>query len=146
MKRLLIIITAICLVQLSCKKNNWFNVINNTLDGKWKMVVVKDNATGQEMTKPDSVKGDVEITFVTTGPSSGSFSGHTLVNSIDGGSYTTGSNHTISIKGFSMTQIYELPWADFFTNNFGSAYQYSFTSDGKLTVVTAIKTLVFLRE
>lgn len=63
----------------SCKKTV-DNNIPASIDGAWKMTVVKDNVTNALLTKPSSIPGDVIITFVSNSDSTGTFSGNTPAN------------------------------------------------------------------
>ncbi len=96
MKRSLILIPVLSLILFSCKKNV-SDLISPSLDGTWKMILVKDNAINTIMTKPASLYGDVIITFVSNDLSKGAFNGNTPTNELGPDIYSLGSNRTIFI-------------------------------------------------
>ena len=56
--------------------------IPTSLDGKWRMIIVKDNMSSLTTTKPSSIPGEVEITFTSTNATNGTFVGITPSNDI----------------------------------------------------------------
>jgi hypothetical protein len=53
---------------LSCDKTG---CLSNSLDGKWKMILVKNNTTPAGFPKPAGIAGDVIITFTTSSSTTG---------------------------------------------------------------------------
>lgn len=141
MKQFLILIPALSLMLLSCKKNAT-DLISSSLDGTWKMILVKDNATNTVMTKPASLYGDVIITFVSNDLSKGAFNGNTPTNELGPDIYSLGSNRTIFIPVLSMTKVAETSWGLQFVANIRDAQQYSLEPGGLLNIVTSNKTLI----
>lgn len=137
---LLVILSVIVLV--SCKKTT-SEVTPVSLNGKWKMVSVKDNQTNISTEKPSSVQGDVVITFTSIDQTSGTLSGNTPTNEISSSEYSINANHAISIPALFMTKVWETSWGSLFVNNIRTAQKYNFGNDGKLNIITADKTLIF---
>ncbi|MEP6584437.1 MAG: hypothetical protein ABJA90_09220, partial [Ginsengibacter sp.] len=119
------------------------NLIPSSLDGTWKMVLVKDNVTGSIMSKPASLYGDVIITFVSGNISSGAFNGNTPTNDLGPDSYTIGDNNTISIPVLSMTKVAETSWGLQFVGNIRNAKRYVFAAGELLDIITSNKILTF---
>ena len=123
----------------SCGKQNF----DGTLDGTWRMVLVKDNTTGATITKPTSIQGNVEITFTTVNSTTGTFFGKTPSNEIWQNDYQTGPNRSITILSLSMTKVGETSWGNEFVDNIRDSQEYSFDAGGRLTIKTMAKSLVF---
>jgi hypothetical protein len=92
---------------VSCTKTN--TVTDGNLSGSWKMVRVYDKAAGTEYSKPSQLSGEVVIRFT-----NGGFSGHTLVNQLNDGTYTFLNNSQLTFGSFSMTQVNEDSWGAVF--------------------------------
>lgn len=104
--RMLIPFFLICLV--ACKKDNDSNRLQGSLEGEWKLVFVKDKSNGAIISKPTGYVGDIILKF-----SGNSFTGHTLINTISGGSYSlTGTDFVVGC--FSMTKVGEEEWGNMF--------------------------------
>ncbi len=142
MKHSLFLIPVIGLMLFSCKKDT-SDLISPSLDGTWKMILVKDNATNTVMTKPASLYGDVIITFVSNNVSKGAFNGNTPTNELGPDTYSLGSNHTIFIPVLSMTKVAETSWGLQFVANIRDAHQYSLEPGDQLNIITSNKTLAF---
>ena len=113
------------------------------LNGKWKMIIVKDNLFGTTVTKPSYVQKDVEITFTVVNASGGTFIGKTPTNEIWQNNFYIGANHTLSIPVLSMTKVMETSWGNEFVSNICSSQTYSFDVHKMLHIKTTKKTLVF---
>ena len=129
-------------MMFSCKKDT-SNLISPSLDGTWKMILVKDNATSSLMTKPASLYGDVIITFVSIDVSKGAFNGNTPTNDLGPDKYLLGSNHAIFIPALNMTKVAETSWGLQFVANIRHAQQYSLVAGNLLNIITHNKTLTF---
>ena len=137
----------ICISSLAILSCNRMDVIDSPgLDGKWRMVIVKENATGQTTTKPASIQGDVDITFKSMSNTSGVFFGNTPTNVIMENAYSTNSNQSLGISVLSMTKVAETSWGGAFVDNIRSSQEYHFESDGKLAIKTTSKTLIFQKQ
>lgn len=130
------------LLLFSCKKSATDN-IPGSLEGRWKMILVSDNATNTSLSKPASISQDVIITFHPTRSSTGTVTGKTPTNEIHQNSYSLGANQAISIPVLSMTKVAETSWGAEFVDNIRDAQQYSFQAGGQLTIRTTNKTLIF---
>ncbi|MEJ7685248.1 MAG: hypothetical protein WKG06_46870 [Segetibacter sp.] len=147
MKFSILLMSLIGLMLLSCRKT-LSDTVPTSLDGTWKMIIVKENATSASITKPSSILADVIITFVPKSSTTGTFSGKTPSNDLTGfgiwsNAYTVGPNQTISIPNLSMTKVGETSWGSQFVDNIRDAQQYSFETGGKLNIMTVNKTLTF---
>ncbi len=142
MKRFLILISTVSLIVFSCKKAD-SDLIPASLDGRWKMILVKDNSTNTVTTKPASLYGDVIITFVSNNLSTGIFSGDTPTNHVGPNTFSLGSNRSLSIEAMSMTKVAETSWGMFFVANIRDAQLYSLGTGEILNILTANKTLIF---
>ena len=107
------------------------------------MVMVKEINSGVTTKNPASAEEQVEITFTATTDSTGTFSGKTVVNTINGAEYKASVNQTIQIPFLIMTKVGETPWGYLFVNNILNAVQYNFDSDGRLNINTPVKILSF---
>jgi len=143
MKRFVLLSSIICFALLSCQKQNSINTIQASLNGTWKMIIVKDNLSGAAITKPTSIQGEVDITFTTINPTSGVFTGNTPNNTIMENNFSTGTNQTIMIPVLSMTKVMETSWGNEFVANIRNSQEYSFDADDRLTIKTAAKSLLF---
>ena len=143
MKKFLLFAVLLSLTQISCKKSSLSDTTPTSLDGKWRMIAVKDNATGITTTKPTSTQSDVEITFNSSTPTEGTFVGNTPTNDIWKNAYSIGANQTITIPVLAMTKVAETPWGNEFVDNIRSSQKYSFETGEKLIIKTANKTLTF---
>ncbi len=142
MKLHILILTIFSLTLISCKKNKEVEAIAPGLVGKWRMVVVKDNATGAASTKPASINGEVEIEFAFTAYTAGKIDGNTPTNTLTA-DFTVGTNSSIQIPAVAATKTSETSWGREFLDNIDSSQDYNFEADGKLNIHTAAKTLTF---
>ena len=137
-------------MQFSCTKPNICSEpdacssANTSLDGKWRMIIVKDNISGYSATKPDSIKRDVDITFMSSSATTGTFTGNTVNNTIWGNnSYAIGSGQSLIINNLCITKVGEAVWGNEFINNIRNSQAYSFEKCDKLNIRTTNKTLIF---
>ena len=107
------------------------------------MVLVKDNVSGNTISKPSSIPGNVDINFITTNPTGGTLSGNTPTNTIMENGFHTSAGRSLSIPVLSMTKVIETSWGNEFVNNIRDARQYSFDLAGRLAIKTIAKTLIF---
>ncbi|MCY7421593.1 MAG: hypothetical protein LH478_07600 [Chitinophagaceae bacterium] len=143
MKHIFFLITIIGLTLLSCKKTASIDPIPTSLDGKWKMVIVKENVSGLTTLKPSSIQGDVDITFTSANATTGTLFGHTPTNEISLNDYSIGTNQSLTIPNLSMTKVGETSWGEEFVDNIRNSQEYSFEIGGKLNIKTTNKTLTF---
>ena len=143
MNRTIFFLVVIVFTALSCKKVNSVNSVSGSLDGKWRMIAVKENTSGLMTTKPTSITGDVDITFSSNSSTGGILFGNTPTNIIDQNNYSTGANHSISIPVLSMTKVMETAWGAQFVDNIRTSRVYGFESGGNLNIKTLNKTLTF---
>ena len=143
MKSFLLPVIFFCTTILSCQRQNSMTSSEESLDGKWKMIIVKDNLSGTALTKPSSVQGDVEITFTPVNASSGTFIGKTPTNDIWQNNFHIGANQALSIPVLSMTKVMETSWGNEFVSNICNSQTYSFDAHSMLHIKTTKKTLVF---
>jgi len=142
MKTVIILISLMALITGSCKKIN--SECNTALlDGKWRMIAVKEITSGLLTTKPSSISGDVDITFTSLNAVNGILTGKTPTNEIGQNSYSTGPNRTITIPALAMTKVMETSWGEEFVDNIRNSQQYSFDNSGRLNINTTNKTLIF---
>jgi hypothetical protein len=146
MIKLLLFVVLLGLTQIGCKKSSLTDPAPTSLDGKWRMIVVKDNASGLKITKPKTIQSDVEITFTSINSTTGIFIGNTPTNDIWQNDYSTGTNQSISIPCLSMTKVAETPWGNEFVDNIRSSVEYSFEIGGRLNIMTTNKTLTFQKQ
>ncbi len=143
MKRFLFfLIPVICLAFFSCKKDS-SDVVCASLDGSWKMVLVKNDNTGTTMTKPASLFGDVVITFVSSDISRGIFNGNTPTNDLGPNVFSLGANNAINIPALGMTKVAETSWGSEFVTNIRDARRYSLDPGRLLIIVTDKRILTF---
>jgi hypothetical protein len=144
MKQVLFIIATICcFLQVSCKKESVANTVTGKFRGTWRMVLVKEINSSVTTNNPASAQEQVEITFTATTDSTGTFSGKTAVNTINGAEYKASVNQTIQIPFLIMTKVEETPWGYLFVNNILNAVEYNFDSEGRLNINTPVKILSF---
>jgi hypothetical protein len=143
MKQILFFAAIIGLIQVSCKKADSHDPVPSSLDGAWRMIIVKENVSGSTTTKPSSIQGDVDITFISASSTSGTFTGKTPSNNIEQNDYSTGPNRSLTIQSLSMTNVAETSWGEEFVDNIIDATEYSFGSNGILNIKTTNKTLTF---
>ena len=143
MKQIFFLIAIIGLALLSCRKTGSLDPIPTSLDGKWRMIIVKENASGSTTTKPSSIQGDVDIIFTSTSTTNGTFIGNTPTNDIWQNDYSIGANQALTIPNLSMTKVMETSWGNEFVNNIRSSQEYSFEIGGRLNIKTTNKTLTF---
>lgn len=143
MKQLLFLVATIGSTLFSCTKADSCDPMPAALDGKWRMIIVKENSSGLTTTKPSSIQGDVDITFTSTNPTNGFFTGNTPTNSIMQNDYSIGANQSLSIPNLNMTKVMETTWGAEFVNNIRNSQEYSFETGGRLTIKTINKTLTF---
>ena len=143
MKQVIFLIGIIGLTLFSCKKLDSIAPIPTSLDGKWRMIIVKENASGLTTTKPSDIQGDVDITFTSTSSTNGTFMGNTPTNDIWKNDYSIGSNQSITIPNLAMTKVMETFWGKEFVDNIRNSQQYSFEIGGRLNIKTTNKTLSF---
>ena len=142
MKLHILIFTVFSLTLFSCKKNNEVEAIAPDLVGRWRMIIVKDNATGSTSTKPASINGEVEIAFAFTAYTAGKINGNTPTNTLTA-NFTIGRNRSIQIPAVTATKIMETSWGQQFLDNITFSQDYIFEVDGKLDIHTTDKTLIF---
>lgn len=82
MKQLLASIAITSVVFFSCSKSNFSNQTDTSLNGKWRMMTIKDNGSLVLTTKPAYLQGEVEITFTAISATTGTFTGITPSNDI----------------------------------------------------------------
>ncbi len=143
MKQVLFLAVIISLTQFACQKSNSPDPAPTSLDGKWRMIVVKDNASGLTTTKPSSIQNDVDITFTSTNSTIGTFIGNTPTNDIWKNDYSIGANQTITIPVLAMTKVGETSWGILFVDNIRSSQEYTFEIGGILNIKTTNKKLTF---
>ena len=137
----ILLVVVIC---SSCKKKNCCEPIGS-IEGTWRMVLVKDNATGAVMLKPGFISRDVIISFVASGALKGSFNGTTPSNVFGPDGYTLGNDQAISMPVMTMTKVGENAWGRQFVDNIRNADKYQ-VSGQRLNIRTVVKTLSFQRQ
>lgn len=145
MKRITFAFAIMGLLLLSCNKSVSTSPKPTSLEGAWRMIVVKDNVSGLTITKSNEIPGDVDIVFTPGSLTNGTFTGNTPTNEIWQNSYSVGINQSITIPCLSMTKVMETTWGDEFVDNICSSQNYSFEKDGLLIIKTINKTLTFRR-
>ena len=143
MRRIFFLSGIIGVILVSCRSQNTPISIPTSLDGTWRMIMVKENASGLTTAKPSSINGDVEITFTAINTTQGIFFGKTPTNTIVQNDYTIGSNQSLTIPNLSMTKVAETSWGKEFVDNIRNSQAYSFEINGRLNIKTANKTLTF---
>lgn len=143
MKQFIFLIAVFGLTLFSCKKSDSLAPISTALDGKWRMIIVKENVSGLTTTKPSTVQGDVDITFTSTSSTNGTFIGNTPTNDIWQNEYSIGANLSMTIPCLSMTKVMETSWGNEFVDNIRNSQEYSFEIGSILKIKTPDKTLTF---
>ena len=146
MKQILFFVVMLSLTQFGCKKSDCLESEPKSLDGKWRMITVKDNASGLTTTKSPSIQNNVDLIFTSTNSNSGTFIGITPTNEISKNSYSIGTNQTITIPVLSMTKVAETSWGILFVDNICSSQEYTFEIGERLNIKTTNKTLTFLKQ
>jgi hypothetical protein len=148
MKQLLFLTLIVAITQFSCKKPDTQDPTPLTIEGKWRMVTVTDNATNISFSKPAICQGEIEATFTLSSSTDGSFIGSSWLNEFDGTFNMGASNHLI-IPYYSMTKsyyLYDRYWGEYFYNNIRFVTDYNFDNAGKLILNTSKNiSLSFLR-
>lgn len=101
-----LLIFSILIMAMACSKES----ANPELAGTWRLLEVKDKSTGQTITYPAGSNGFILLRI----KADGSFSGNTLRNTFDSGTYTQPAAGKVNFGRFSMTKIAE--------NELGSAF------------------------
>lgn len=147
MKKVVYLFAMASLGLFSCTRDNPPGPVPaSSLDGKWKMVSSKDNISGTVMTKPATEAADVEIIFTLPVSDTGSFTAKTANNEIGKSYYYLGTHQAISIPVINSTKVGETLWGGQFVFNILNSQSYFFETDGKLDIVTSVKTLAFVKE
>ncbi len=146
MKQILFFAVILSLIQFGCKKSDSSEPAPTSLDRKWRMITVKDNASGFITTKSASIQNDVDLLFSSTSLTSGTFIGNTPTNDIWKNGYSTGANQTITIPVLSMTKVAETSWGILFVDNICSSQEYTFEIGGILNIKTTNKKLTFRKQ
>jgi hypothetical protein len=141
MKQILFVILLIGLTQFSCTKSE--SCAPTSLEGKWRMIIVKDNILGSLTTKPTSIQGDVDIVFTSSSSTTGTFVGNTPTNEIQSNDYSVGPSQSIAIPNLNITKVAETSWGNEFVDNIRSSLEYNFENCDKLNIKTSNKTLTF---
>lgn len=147
MKRSGLLVSLLALVLFSCtdKDEAALGTTNDSLEGSWRMIAVKDNSTGFIHTRPGAITGEVELTFVAVTTASGFFNGKTPTNEFNA-NYTLGEIDNIQIPSVYHTKVAETSWGLDFLYSITFADSYSFEEDGRLRIHTEKKTLFFERN
>lgn len=145
MKQIFLLIFVIAITQLSCRRSDPCTP-PASLDGKWRMIIVKDNTSSALVTKPAAVTGDVDIVFTSSGSTIGTFRGNTPTNDIEQNDYSIGPNQSLTIPNLSMTKVGETSWGKEFVDNIRSSTAYNFENCDKLNIKTVNKTLTFQKQ
>ncbi len=104
--RILAFFSMLIVLASSCSKEN----TDVPLAGTWRLVEIQDKPTGAIITYPAGNASSIILTI----KKDGSFSGNTLKNTIDSGSYTLPGGNQVNFGFFSMTKVAE--------DNLGSAF------------------------
>lgn len=104
--RLLIILSIILLLSASCHKET----TGTNLAGSWQLVEITDKSSGSTLTYPAGTMGKIKLSL----KADGSFTGNTLKNVIDGGTYSLPAANQVNFGFFNMTKVAE--------DNLGSAF------------------------
>ena len=146
MKQILFLAVIFSLTQFSCKKSDCLESAPKSLNGKWRMITVKDNASGLTTTKSPLIQNNVDLIFTSTNLNSGTFIGNTPTNEISKNSYSIGTNQKITIPVLSMTKVAETSWGILFVDNICSSQAYTFEIGEILNIKTTNTTLSFLKQ
>ena len=146
MKRPGLLVSLLALVLFSCTdKDTAIPINNDTLEGNWRMVAVKNNSTGLIHTKPGAITGDVDLSIVAVNNERGFINGKTPTNTINGG-YTVSNENLINFGPMMATKVAETSWGLDFLYSVESTDTYAFDLDGRLMLHTEKKTLFFVRN
>ena len=141
-----ILVALLSLALFSCTRSvDRLRTNNDSLEGNWRMVAVKDNSTGFIQSKPGAIPGDVDVTFVAVTTGNGFINGKTPTNTLYA-DYRLGEIDGITIPSVAATKVAETSWGLDFLYNITKANTYSFEQDGKLRIHTEKKTLFFERN
>jgi hypothetical protein len=145
MKQLFLLTAIISIIFTSCDKSKPYcdKPIPSSLDGKWRMIMVKENVSGITISKPAAVEGEVDIQFTTANAEGGTFIGKTPTNDIWQNDFFTGANQAIHIPHLAMTKVMETSWGTEFVANILNAETYTFETGGRLHINTTAKILTF---
>lgn len=146
MKQIFFLIAIAGLTQFSCTKSLSGPSTPTSLDGKWRMIIVKENISGSSTTKPSSIQGNVDITFTFISSANGTFIGNTPTNQIEQNDFTVGENQSLTIVNLNMTKLWETIWGQEFVGNIREAQNYSFENNSNLDIRTTNKTLIFQKQ
>jgi hypothetical protein len=130
----------------SCAKPNNQCSSQASLDGKWRMVYVKENVSGSTLTKPATTQGEVDILFISTSSTGGTFTGYTPTNEIFQSDFYVAVGQALTIANLAMTKVAETSWGNEFVENIRDARSYSFDNAGQLNIKTVNKTLSFRKQ
>jgi hypothetical protein len=119
MKQPFYILIAFAMFSSACKKDNK----TTDLTGSWRLIEVYDKNTRTTSYPPTGSNSDVVIHF----SGNNRFSGHTLRNTFNEGSYTITGNNKISFGAFSTTQVGEDSWGGNFYTVLSACYLQSVT-------------------
>ncbi len=143
MKKNLFIFFVITIIQFSCSKSKC-DIASKSIEGKWRMIMVKDNFSGSTISKHPSIQGDVDINFsILISSTKGTFDGKTPSNHIQQNEYTVGPNQSLTIPVLSMTKVGETSWGKEFVDNILSSQSYDLKKCYRLEIKTTNKTLTF---
>jgi hypothetical protein len=146
MKRPGLLVSLLALVLFSCTdKDAAIPITNDTLEGSWRMIAVKDHNTGLIHFKPGAITGDVDISIVAVNNERGFINGKTPTNTLNGG-YTVSNKNLINFGPMMASKVAETSWGLDFLYSVESADTYAFDLDGKLMLHTEKKTLFFERN
>lgn len=104
--RLLSILSIVFLLAASCGKET----TTTDLAGTWQLMEITDKGTGSTLTYPAGTMEKIKLSL----KADGSFTGNTLKNIIDGGTYTQPASNQVNFGFFNMTKVAE--------DNLGSAF------------------------
>ncbi len=143
MRKIITIVATIGFMLISCNRPNSV-AAPSSLEGKWRMIIVKENATSLAITKPSAIAGDIDITFIASSPSNGILTGNTPSNEMSQNPYSIGAGQSITIPYFFLnSKVNETTWGKEFVDNIPNAQKYSFVMGGILAIKTTTKTFVF---
>lgn len=142
----LALLILVSLLLFSCSRQTSIDSAPATLQGNWRMIIVKDNHSGLITTKPANVQGNVDITFTAiNNNNAGVILGCTPTNRISQSGYSIGMNQQLAVSVLNMTKVQETVWGSEFVDHIRGAQQYHFESNGKLAIETTENTLIFER-
>lgn len=135
----IIFIASVLSLALACNQNKSDGIptpLESRIEGTWKMIAVKDNASNVTTTKPSNIAGDVQIHFIYQNTVQGNATGNTPNNSFFG-DFTVAANQVISFASIEYTKTMETSWGDAFLSNIRFSNNFSFAADGKLIINTS---------